>query len=451
MEGTANARMQQRRGTSEEWASLDPILLAGEFGFETDTGVVKIGDGVKKWSELEHVGKGAFVFDSEGEEGGGTGGGSSIDLPPSDGKYYLMKDGEWEAASVLLTDPKPSAPSVIVATPKMRFVKATPAAPNAHSTAFQCIKCFEMFGVKQFLLFGEGGRIFRSDNVDTWVVSSGYTRSGAYVTDAVGIQISSSRFYTYESHSASSSTNIMSRYVNTTYTNTMSTDALKNTGGSSLSRPTTGFVVANDRYVLLCEQPGLNGAAIFDTQGNTPTRISNIISFTAGNKPVGSACWSPALGKFLVLDPTLSQALLIDGEPPFAVQTGDIITTLMLPVWVPTSSVFMAFEQATAKPWISNDGLTWLPASTNLSGDEFTDLTSVRPTWIPELGLLMLCGKGREHSVWATKDLNYWFPLPLPEENVNICSLAFNGDTGRMVVMPYVSTGTDNSLYFMDL
>ena len=84
MSETANARMQQRRGTSATWASLDPVLLAGEFGLETDTGVVKIGDGVKRWSELEALGTGAFVFESEGEAGGS---GTSV----SGGSFYRYR------------------------------------------------------------------------------------------------------------------------------------------------------------------------------------------------------------------------------------------------------------------------------------------------------------------------------------------------------------------------
>ena len=63
MAGTAK-RMQQRRGTSSEWASLDPVLLAGEFGVETDTGVVKVGDGVKAWSGLEEIGGGGGYDDT---------------------------------------------------------------------------------------------------------------------------------------------------------------------------------------------------------------------------------------------------------------------------------------------------------------------------------------------------------------------------------------------------
>ncbi len=44
--------MQQRRGTAAQWTSADPILEAGEIGFETDTNKFKIGDGVNHWEDL---------------------------------------------------------------------------------------------------------------------------------------------------------------------------------------------------------------------------------------------------------------------------------------------------------------------------------------------------------------------------------------------------------------
>lgn len=45
-------RMLQRRGTAAEWASQNPILAVGELGFETDTFVIKMGDGVTPWADL---------------------------------------------------------------------------------------------------------------------------------------------------------------------------------------------------------------------------------------------------------------------------------------------------------------------------------------------------------------------------------------------------------------
>lgn len=46
-------RMQQRRGTAAEWTAADPVLAAGEIGYETDTGKFKFGDGTNTWSNLQ--------------------------------------------------------------------------------------------------------------------------------------------------------------------------------------------------------------------------------------------------------------------------------------------------------------------------------------------------------------------------------------------------------------
>ena len=47
-------RMQQRRGTADQWLSADPVLDIGEIGFETDTNSFKIGDGVNSWVLLDY-------------------------------------------------------------------------------------------------------------------------------------------------------------------------------------------------------------------------------------------------------------------------------------------------------------------------------------------------------------------------------------------------------------
>lgn len=47
-------RMQQRRGTAAQWTAANPILSAGEIGFESDTGQFKIGDGTLNWNDLTY-------------------------------------------------------------------------------------------------------------------------------------------------------------------------------------------------------------------------------------------------------------------------------------------------------------------------------------------------------------------------------------------------------------
>jgi len=47
-------RMQQRRGTAAQWTAANPILAAGEIGFETDTSKFKMGNGSSAWSALQY-------------------------------------------------------------------------------------------------------------------------------------------------------------------------------------------------------------------------------------------------------------------------------------------------------------------------------------------------------------------------------------------------------------
>jgi hypothetical protein len=49
-------KIQARRGTAAQWALSNPILSVGEFGYETDTGKLKIGSGSTTWTDLAYVG-----------------------------------------------------------------------------------------------------------------------------------------------------------------------------------------------------------------------------------------------------------------------------------------------------------------------------------------------------------------------------------------------------------
>ena len=46
--------MQQRRGTAAQWTAANPVLAAGEIGFETDTSKFKMGNGSSAWSALQY-------------------------------------------------------------------------------------------------------------------------------------------------------------------------------------------------------------------------------------------------------------------------------------------------------------------------------------------------------------------------------------------------------------
>ena len=47
-------RMQQRRGTAQQWTTANPILNVAEIGYETDTNKFKIGDGTNHWADLTY-------------------------------------------------------------------------------------------------------------------------------------------------------------------------------------------------------------------------------------------------------------------------------------------------------------------------------------------------------------------------------------------------------------
>lgn len=48
--------IQIRRDTAANWASVNPVLAAGEPGFETDTRKEKVGNGTTAWNSLPYLG-----------------------------------------------------------------------------------------------------------------------------------------------------------------------------------------------------------------------------------------------------------------------------------------------------------------------------------------------------------------------------------------------------------
>ena len=53
---TVTARQQQKTDTLANWANSNPVLLVGEIGIESDTGKIKIGNGITAWNSLAYIG-----------------------------------------------------------------------------------------------------------------------------------------------------------------------------------------------------------------------------------------------------------------------------------------------------------------------------------------------------------------------------------------------------------
>jgi hypothetical protein len=59
----AQTVIQHRRDLAADWTTANPVLSAGEIGFEIDTGKFKIGDGILVWDELKYAGGGGGNLD----------------------------------------------------------------------------------------------------------------------------------------------------------------------------------------------------------------------------------------------------------------------------------------------------------------------------------------------------------------------------------------------------
>jgi hypothetical protein len=49
-------KIQIRRGTATQWTTANPTLASGEWGLETNTGKVKLGNGTSNWTSLSYFG-----------------------------------------------------------------------------------------------------------------------------------------------------------------------------------------------------------------------------------------------------------------------------------------------------------------------------------------------------------------------------------------------------------
>lgn len=58
-------KIQHRRDSAADWTSTNPTLAEGEWGYETDTGKAKIGDGATTWTSLAYANPGGAIPQSQ--------------------------------------------------------------------------------------------------------------------------------------------------------------------------------------------------------------------------------------------------------------------------------------------------------------------------------------------------------------------------------------------------
>ena len=54
---SAKVTLQIRHDEAADWVTRNPVLAQGEYGLETDTFLIKVGDGVRDWAHLPYLNK----------------------------------------------------------------------------------------------------------------------------------------------------------------------------------------------------------------------------------------------------------------------------------------------------------------------------------------------------------------------------------------------------------
>lgn len=81
-------RLIQRRDTAANWQTENPVLDAGEWGYETDSKKIKIGDGTTAWNALPYFTSGGGSVSWDDITGKPT-----IPAPANDGTLSITIDG----------------------------------------------------------------------------------------------------------------------------------------------------------------------------------------------------------------------------------------------------------------------------------------------------------------------------------------------------------------------
>lgn len=121
------ARIQLKKDTSEVWRINNPVLLDGEAGYESDTNLMKVGDGIHRWLELDYINSGATAIASTANyaiNAGALGGTSAADWANKFDNYVLNTRIEAVMSTASAADKIPTSIAVINWVKSQNFVGA---------------------------------------------------------------------------------------------------------------------------------------------------------------------------------------------------------------------------------------------------------------------------------------------------------------------------------------
>jgi len=140
MSQTIPARIVIRRDTAANWTAANPVLLQGEWGFETDARKLKIGDGASSWSALSYFstgsgGGGNTILSGSGAPSGALGVNGDIYLDTAATRLYGPKTaGAWGSGVSLIGAPGANGTNGTAATVSVGSVTTGAAGSSATVT-----------------------------------------------------------------------------------------------------------------------------------------------------------------------------------------------------------------------------------------------------------------------------------------------------------------------------
>jgi len=277
--------MQQRRGTASQWTSSNPILNAGEMGWESDTNKFKIGDGTNHWADLDY-----FID-------------ANSTVNPSFGTSIVFEGATADSYETTLQATDPSADRTITL-------------PDASGTVALTSDIAELSqdAIDAALTAGTGITKTYNDNANTLTLAVDTTTIQARVADVSDTEIGylngvTSAIQTQldaKFATANASTTNISEGTNLYFTDERAQDAVGNSLGSGLSYNDSTGAVSVDTATIQARVADVSDTEIGYLNGVT----SAIQTQLDAKAPTANASFT---GTFSAPSGTITSTMIADG------------------------------------------------------------------------------------------------------------------------------------------